>query len=156
MTTRFRLRLLANLTLSGAPRLRALQLVGRLGVGAAAESQLFEIQDVEHGLSAFYGYGGLGAGAGFTAAWLSGTDSGPWNYFTTSARMNVGDFDGTMRFTTAGGGNYTANLIHILGTPDGVDSVYMRINTGTTYGIGISTTAGELQLVAGPMRAGSR
>jgi hypothetical protein len=115
---------------------------------------LFEIQDLEHRLSAFYGYAGLGAGAGFNAAWLSGTDAGPWNDFTTSAPMNVGDFDGPMRFTTAGAGNYTINYIHLLGTPDGVDAVYMRVNTGTTYGIGATTTAGPLQLVAGPMPSG--
>ena len=154
VTTRFRLRLLADVTLSGAPRFRPPRR-GRVGLGPAAESQLFEIQDVEHGLSAFYGYSGLGAGAGFNAAWLSGTDSGPWNYFTTSAPMNVGDFGGRARFTTAGGGNHTINFIHMMGTPEGVDSVYMTINTGTTYGIGATTTAGPLQLVAGPMRAGS-
>lgn len=38
-------------------------------------------------------------GSGGTVGWLSGTDSGPWNGFTTSAPMNVGDFAGATRFT---------------------------------------------------------
>ena len=70
---------------------------------------------------------------------------------TTSAPMSVGDFGGPARFTTAGGGNYTVNWLHMLGTPKGVNSVYMMINTGTTYGGGATTTAGVLQRIAGPM-----
>jgi hypothetical protein len=151
--TRFRVRLLGDVTLTGAPRLSPPR--GRLGTGPAAEAMLFEIQDVDHRLSAFYGYSGLGIGVGINAAWLSGTDSGPWNAFTTSAPMNVGDFGGPARFTTAGAGNHTINYFHMLGTPDGVDSVYLRMNTGTTYGVGATTTAGPLQLVAGPMPAGN-
>jgi hypothetical protein len=150
-TTNFRLRLLGDVTLSGMPRFRPPR--GRLGRGAATDAMLFEIQDVEHHLSAFYGYSGLGLGVGIDGAWLSGTDAGPWNPFTTSAAMNVGDFGGFTRFTTAGGGNYTINYLHMMGTPEGVDAVYMTINTGTTYGAGATTTAGPLQLVAGPMPA---
>jgi hypothetical protein len=117
---------------------------------------LFEIQDVEHALSAFYGYSGIGIGVGFNLAWLSGTDAGPWNAFTTSAPMSVGDFGGFTRFTTGGVGNRTLNWLHMIGTPKGVDSVYIMINTGTTYGGGITTTAGPLQRVAGPMPAESQ
>jgi hypothetical protein len=117
---------------------------------------LFEIQDTQHRVSAFYGYSGMGIGLGINLAWLSGTDSGPWNSFTTSVPMNVGDFGGPARFTTAGTANHTINFLHMLGTPDGVDSVYMRVNTGTTYGIGATTTTGPLQLVAGPMPAGTQ
>jgi len=109
---------------------------------------------VEHKTSAFYGYSGLGMGVGVSLAWLSGTDAGPWNYFTTSASMSVGDFGGLARFTSAGGGNYTINYLNLLGTPPGVDAVYLKINTGTTYGGGATTTAGPLQRVAGPMPAG--
>jgi hypothetical protein len=69
--------------------------------------------------------------------------------------MNVGNFGGLTRFTTAGGGNYTFNVLHMLGTPKGVHGVYIRINTGTTYGGGATTTLGPLQRIAGPMPAGS-
>ena len=153
MSTRFRLRLVGDITLSGAPRLRPRPF--RVGVGAATDAMMFEIQDVENNVTAFYGYSGLGAGAGFNAAWLSGTDTGPWNSFTTSAPMNVGDFGGPSRFTTGGGGDYTVNWLHLLGTPEGVDAVYLGIDTGRTYGVGISTTAGPLQLIYGPVPAGS-
>ena len=32
---------------------------------------------MEHRLSAFYGYSGMGIGVGINLAWLSGTDTGP-------------------------------------------------------------------------------
>jgi hypothetical protein len=152
VTTKFRLRLLGEMTLTGIPRFRPPR--GRLGAGPAADGMLFEIQDVEHRLSAFYGYSGMGIGVGINLAWLSGTDSGPWNIFTTSAPMNVGDFGGLTRFTTVGGGNSTWNWLHMMGTPEGVDSVYIMIDTGTTYGAGMTTTLGPLQRVAGPMPTG--
>ena len=154
VTTHFRLRLSGEITITGIPRLRPP--TGRLGGGPAADAMIFEIEDTEHHITAFYGYSGLGLGVGFSAAWLSGTDTGPWNEFTTSAPMSVGDFGGFTRFTTGGGGNYTVNWLHMLGTPPGVDSVYMMINTGTTYGGGATTTAGPLQRIAGPMPSGSR
>lgn len=154
VTTRFRLRLVGDITVTGAPRLRPLR--GSLGGGPAADAMLFEIQDVQHELSAFYGYGGLGIGAGINLAWLSATESGPWNDFTTSAPMNVGDFGGFTRFTTAGAGNYTLNWLHMMGTPEGVSPVYLMINTRTTYGAGATSTAGPLQLVAGPMPTSRR
>jgi hypothetical protein len=150
VTTQFRLRLLGETTIA-----RTQPRISRIGAGPAAEGMIFEIQDVVNRRSAFYGYSGLGAGFGLNAGpWLSATGSGPWNPFTTSASMSVGDFGGPARFTTAGGGNYTANWLHMLGTPTGVDSVYMMINTGTTYGAGATTTAGILQRIAGPMPAG--
>lgn len=152
VTTHFRLRLLGDL---GITRVRPR--MGRVGAGPAAEGMLFEIQDLENGLSAFYGYSGMGAGVGLDVTpWLSGTGAGPWNNFGTSAPMNVGDFGGPARFTTAGGGNYTVNWINIIGTPEGVDSVYLQINTGTTYGLGATSTVGVFQRVAGPMRALAR
>jgi hypothetical protein len=147
VTKQFRLRQAGSLTHTGLPKPRP---TGRIGVGPAADGMLFQIEDIEHRYSAFYGFSGIGLGLGFNAAWLSGTDTGPWNNFSTSAPMNVGDFGGFTRFTTAGGGNRTVNWLHMLGTPKGVDAVYIQINTGTTYGIGASTTAGPLQLVAGP------
>lgn len=152
VTSRFRVRLLGDLTLTGVPRFRPPR--GRIGAGPAADAMLFEIQDTEHRLSAVYGYSGIGIGVGFSAAWLSGTDAGPWNDFTTSGPMNVGDFGGFTRFTTGGGGNYTVNWLNITGTPEGVDAVYIRINTGTTYGVGATSTVGPLQRIAGPMPAG--
>ncbi|PWT89902.1 MAG: hypothetical protein C5B55_10565 [Blastocatellia bacterium] len=154
VTARFRLRLLGEMTLTGIPKFRPPR--GRFGGGPATDAMVFEIQDVEHRLSAFYGYSGLGIGVGFNAAWLSATDAGPWNEFTTSAPMNVGDFGGLTRFTTGGGGNYTVNWLHMMGTPHGVKSVYIMINTGTTYGGGATTTVGPLQRIAGPMPAGTQ
>jgi OmpA family len=152
VTTKFQVRLVGEITLTGIPRLRLPR--GRVGAGPAADAMIFQIEDLEHGLSAFYGYSGMGIGAGFNLAWLSGTDRGRWNAFTTSAPMNVGDFGGLTRFTSVGGGNYTKNWVHMMGTPKGVDSVYIMIDTGTTYGGGATSTLGPLQRLAGPMRAG--
>lgn len=153
-TRHFRLRLVGEVTISGVPKFRPPS--EKLGRGAATDAMVFEIEDTEHHLSAFYGYSGLGLGVGFSAAWLSGTDCGPWNPFTTSAAMNVGDFGGLTRFTSAGAGNYTVNYLNMMGTPKGVDGVYMRINTGTTYGAGITTTLGPLQRIKGPMRSSGK
>lgn len=150
---RFRLRLLGDIGLSGVPRRLPR---GSLGAGAAAVAQIFEIEDTENGLSAFYGYSGIGIGAGFEGLFLSATDAGPWNEFTTSAPMNVGDFGGFSRFTTAGAGNATLNYLYMAGTPAGVDPVYLEINTGTTYGAGANSTIGPLQRIAGPMPTGER
>jgi hypothetical protein len=151
-TTKFQVRLLGETTLTGIPKLRPPR--ARMGAGPAVDGMIFEIKDVEHQLSAFYGYSGMGIGVGLNLAWLSGTDCGPWNAFTTSAPMNVGDFGGLTRFTSAGGGNYTKNWVHMMGTPKGVDSVYIMINTGTTYGAGATSTLGPLQRLVGPMPAG--
>jgi hypothetical protein len=151
VTTRFRLRMLANLS---AAKLAPRPPRRRLGAGVTVECSFFEIQDTEHQLAAFYAFGGAGLGVGVAnLPWLSGTDAGPWNSFTTSAPMNVGDFGGFTRFTTAGAGSWTINYLNMLGTPDGVDSVYIRINTGTTYGAAMSSTAGDLERIAGPMPA---
>ncbi|HWO36420.1 MAG TPA: hypothetical protein VNO32_47130 [Candidatus Acidoferrum sp.] len=40
-----------------------------------ADALLFEIQDVDDRMSAFYGYSGMGMGVGVNLAWLSGTDA---------------------------------------------------------------------------------
>ena len=153
VTTKFRLRVLGEATLSGVPKLRLPK--EKLGRGPATDILLFEIQDVEHKLSAFYGYSGLGLGVGYSGLALSATDSGPWNDFKTSAPMSVGDFGGMARFTSAGAGKHTYNWLHMLGTPRGVDSVWEFIKTGTTYGAGATTTVGALQRIKGPMPAGS-
>jgi hypothetical protein len=126
-------------------------LKGKVGAGLAADSLFFIIWDTNNNLSSIYAYVGAGIGVGLTVLpKVSGTVHGPWNDFKTSAAISSAHFDGAARFTTIGAGNYTANWLNLLGTPSGVDPVYMMISTGTTIGAGASSTAGTMILLEGP------
>lgn len=125
--------------------------LSRLAGGPAFEGMILQIEDTENRWKALYEYtgGGLGVGLRFTPN-VSLTAAGDWNHFTTSAPMDVGDFNGVARFTTAGGGPWTVNWLHLLGTPRGVDPVYMMVETGFTFGGGATTTVGYLGRMSGP------
>jgi hypothetical protein len=126
-------------------------LKGKVGAGLAADSLFFIIWDTNNNLSSIYAYVGAGIGVGLTVLpKASGTLHGPWNDFTTSAAISSAHFDGAARFTTIGAGNHTANWLNLLGTPEGVDAVYMMISTGTTIGAGASSTVGAMILLEGP------
>jgi hypothetical protein len=126
-------------------------LKGKVGAGVAADSLFFIIWDTNNNLSSIYAYVGAGIGVGLTVLpKVSGTVHGPWNDFKTSAAISSAQFDGAARFTTIGAGNYSANWLNLLGTPEGVDAVYMMISTGTTIGAGASSTVGTMILLEGP------
>ena len=117
-------------------------------VGVAVDVMFFQIQDTYNMEQASYMYVGAGAGLGLKS--VSATFVGPWNKFTTSARVELDQFEGVARFTSGGGLWWTWNYLHILGTPSGVKSVYIDMDTGFTWGAGASTTAGDL-LYNGPV-----
>jgi len=131
VTDKFKLRMLAGLSASAGP--------------AQTENLFFQIVDKDHGLTAFFHYGSLGLGksAGLS---LSGTMKGPWNDFLTSAPMEVSEFEGAARFTTAGAGPFTLNYLNMMGLPPGIATVPnpLSINTGFTIGLGVSTSVGKL------------
>ncbi|MGL4554181.1 MAG: hypothetical protein ACRC33_23705 [Gemmataceae bacterium] len=131
LSTRFRIRMLAGGAWS--PK-----------YAAALDNLYFEIENLESRDSAYYRYTGAGLGKGTPGG---ATLKGDWNVFSTSAPMMETEFDGFTRFTTAGGGPWTLNYLHLFGTPEGVDSVYLAISTGFTLGLGASFTVGEMLLL---------
>ena len=72
------------------------------------------------------------------------TRKGEWNNFQTNSPIRVSQFEGAARFTTAGVGNWTSNHLNMMGLPKGVSTipVVLDIQTGFTFGIGASTSAG--------------
>lgn len=135
-------------------------LKGKIGFGPAIDVSFFQIWDTTNNLASIYAYVGGGLGAGLAPLpGLSGTTRGKWNPFTTSAPISSAQFAGpgpfgnpiiNASFTTAGAGTRTVNFLNLWGTPDGVESVFLKINTGTTIGAGASGTVGVFLLMEGP------
>ena len=117
-------------------------------VGPTVDILFFEIRDQNHGLSAFYAYGGGGLGVG--GYWVSNTHKETFmpNYFMTSKPILVSQFAGVSPFSSGGIWKYSMNFLHMMGTPKGVDNVYIEyFRTGTTVGGGTSTTMGYMDLI---------
>jgi hypothetical protein len=115
----------------------------------AGDFSIFQIWDPRASLCSFYTYWAGGVSAGFIpGAWLSATLSGPWNDFYTSDPLAVNQFAGPTRFSTAGAGPWTENVINFMGLPGRTMTVPnpLRINTGFTIGIGAGTSTGILRL----------
>jgi hypothetical protein len=72
------------------------------------------------------------------------TDSGPWNQFQTPKPWSIEGFAGPARFTTIGGGTFTTNYLHIPVVAGEAWGVYLRIDTGFTWGGGASSSIGIL------------
>lgn len=144
----FKLTMLMALAASKAAKY-AKYIKGKVGAGIAGDVMFFQIWDTQNNLAAIYVYVGGGIGVGLSLP-ASGTLHGPWNPFTTTAPISCAQFDGPARFTTAGAGPYTVNWINLIGTPPGVEGVYMMIETGTTIGAGASSTIGAFILLEGP------
>jgi hypothetical protein len=124
---------------------------GKVGAGVAVDVLFFQIWDTTNDQACMYAYVGAGIGVGLKILpSVSGTTHGPWNAFTTSAPISSAQFGGAARFTTAGVGSKSVNWINLMGTPPGVDDVYMMIDTGTTIGAGASSTIGDFILLEGP------
>lgn len=151
ITSNFKAAMLTGLSFAKAAKW-AKYLKGKVGAGVAADALFFQIWDVENRYSSIYVYVGAGIGVGIPALpSLSATTHGPWNDFTTSAPISSAQFAGFTRFTTAGVASWSLNFLNMCGTPPGVDDVYIQgFNTGTTIGLGASSTVGDLILLEGP------
>jgi hypothetical protein len=115
--------------------------------GAVGEFLIFQIWDNTNNLTCYYNY--LGGGTGRSAGpSLSATLAGPWNEFRTTAPLQVNQFGGAARFTTAGLAWWTSNYLNMMGLPSGVatEPRSLAINTGFTIGLGASTTVGDLKI----------
>lgn len=130
-TTKFKLRMLGALSSS-------------VGV-AQIEKIFFQIWAPSLSLTTFYEYSSVGLGKGVGAA-MSVTLKGPFNDFTTTAAIGTIDFGGPARFTTSGAGPFSVNFLNMAGLPSGVATVPnpLKIDTGFTVGLGLSTSAGAM------------
>lgn len=120
-----------------------------ISLGYAAEYSIFQILDEKSGLCSFYSYWAQGAAGGvIPGQWLSATKAGPWNDFSVTREMGANQFDGPARFSTAGAGNNTVNVINFMSLPSGATTIPnpLNISTGFTIGIGAGTTLGLMQL----------
>jgi hypothetical protein len=65
--------------------------------------------------------------------------------------MNVAWFESPVaRFTTGGAGSVSANYLHLLFPGDGNPfGIYLQVDTGTSWGLGVSTTVGTFLLLRG-------
>ena len=150
LSRQFKLTMLAGLSAAKALRYSKF-FKGKFGAGVAVDVLFFQIWDTINNLACIYGYVGGGIGVGISKLPShSGTTHGLWNPFNTSAEISSSQFAGLARFTTGGVGSRSVNWIQLLGTPPGVDNVYMMINTGTTIGAGASSTIGDFILLEGP------
>jgi hypothetical protein len=116
--------------------------------GAVGEFLIFQIWDYVNGLTSFYKYLSVGIGRSVGPS-LSATLAGPWNNFHTTAPLQVNQFGGAARFTTAGLAWWTSNHLNMMGLPAGVATAprSLSINTGFTIGLSASTTVGDLKIV---------
>jgi hypothetical protein len=132
--TKFRIKLHAALS-AGVP-------------GKVGEYLIFQIWDYTNSLTSFYHYIGGGTGRSVGPP-LSATLAGPWNDFNTTGPLQVTQFDGPARFTTAGIAWWTNNHLNMMGLPTSVATIprSLSINTGFTIGLGASTTVGALVIV---------
>jgi hypothetical protein len=130
-TTKFKLRMLGGLS---------------SGIGVVQiEKIFFQIWAPSLSLTTFYEYssGGFGKGAG---ASMSVTLKGPFNDFTTTSAIATTDFGGAARFTTSGVGPFSVNFLNMMGLPSGVATIPnpLKIDTGFTVGLGLSTSIGNM------------
>ncbi len=132
-----------------------IRLLGALSGGlgpVSLERLFFQIWDQRSAVTSFYLYSSAGFGKSRGAA-MSATLRGPWNQFTTTGPLGVEEFGGAARFTTGGVGPWTVNYLNMMGLPRGLATSprSLKISTGFTVGLGMSSTVGELTLgLTGP------
>jgi len=114
--------------------------------GVALDMLKFEIRNNKTFETAKYRY--TGGGLGVSLLPVGGNVFGPWNRFHTSEPIMETDFEGFTRFTQAGVADVGTSILHLVGTPDDVDSVYIEdFDSGATLGAGASFTFGVLNLL---------
>lgn len=125
-----------------------IRLLGALssGIGVAQiEKLFFQIWAPSLSLTTFYEYSSVGFGKGAGAS-MSVTLKGPFNDFATTSAIATTDFSGAARFTTSGVGPFSVNFLNMMGLPSGVATVPnpLKIDTGFTVGLGLSTSLGNM------------
>jgi hypothetical protein len=130
-TTKFKVRLLGGLSSSVFV--------------AQIEKLFFQIWAPSLSLTTFYEYSSAGVGKGAGAS-ISVTLKGPFNDFSTTSAIATTDFGGAARFTTSGVGPFSVNFLNMMGLPSGVATVPnpLKIDTGFTVGLGLSTSVGNM------------
>jgi hypothetical protein len=154
LTTRhFRIAMVTALSASQAVNVGKLFKLPKIAGGVALDGIFFTIWDTKNNIACLYVYIGIGLGVGFKILpQASFTTHGPWNDFTTEKPISCWQFGRWARFTTAGAGSKSVNWI-TMETPKGVDNVEsLAIDTGTTYGAGMSSSIGDLIRVGQPER----
>jgi hypothetical protein len=125
---------------------------GSAGIVVGVDSSLFDIADLDNHVHAYYEYSGSQVGFGPEEFFppFSVTAAGSWTTFETTGPLNVADFEGPARFSTAGILSLSKNYLTVT-LPGGVTTTRpsIEIDTGTTFGAGASTTipgTGQLKL----------
>ena len=130
-TTQFKVRLLAGLSRGLGP--------------AQIEMLFFQVWAPSLSVTTFYDYlsGGIGKGRGVA---MSATLKGPFNDFATTAPIATTDFGGAARYSTSGVGPFSVNFLNFMGLPPGVKTIPnpLKIETGFTVGLGMSTSVGTM------------
>ncbi|MBS0530519.1 MAG: hypothetical protein JSS22_14190 [Proteobacteria bacterium] len=153
ITKHFKIALVTGLSLSQAVNVGKVFRGVKLGGGVAIDGLIFLILDTENNIACLYVYIGIGLGSGFNfTPKVSATTLGPWTSFETEKEMSCWQFGRWARFTTAGAASHSVNWI-TMETPPGIDNVSsLSIDTGTTLGMGASTTIGDIIRVGQPYR----
>lgn len=109
------------------------------------EKIFFQIWAPSLSLTTFYEYSSAGVGKGVGAS-MSVTLKGPFNDFSTTSAISTTDFSGAARFTTSGVGPFSVNFLNLMGLPSGVATMSnpLKIDTGFTVGLGLSTSLGNM------------
>ena len=132
-TTQFKLRMLGGLS---------------SGIGVAQiEKLFFQIWAPSLSLTSFYEYSSVGLFKGRGPV-LSATLAGPFNDFSTTSAIATTNFGGAARFTTTSAGPFSVNFLNMMGLPPGVATIPnpLKISTGFTMGIGMSSSLGNMLL----------
>lgn len=113
------------------------------GAGLAGDLIFLQIVDITNALAQVFTYTGGGLGVGIKKLPpLAATTAGPFRTFTTPSAVPVGIFAGPARWTAAGVGPLSVNILHIPFIAGTTFGVQMFVDTGFTVGIGASSTVG--------------
>jgi hypothetical protein len=159
VSTHFQIRPLGGANLSG---------VKGIGEVVILDLMRFQIWDHENKLIQNYVYGGLGPGVGLTGVvaglakftgraktvaelvgFATPTAPGPFTEFLTIKPVAVGIFNGPAHWTSLGGGPWTMNILQIFFV-GGLGGPEIKVNTGFTLGLSISSSFGVLAATSDP------
>ena len=120
---------------------------GSGGYVIAIDALVFDIRNRKTKEVASYLYEGFGLGVSLKVP-VGASFLGPWNRFRTAEPLLETDFDGFTRFTVASAADIGVGILHLVGTPEGVPSVYIQnFDSGLNVGASMSFTFGDLSLL---------